>query len=631
MNSSFSSDLEWHLPAPVDSNCLAEINLSFPIRALLARRGLASPEEVQELINPKDPPNPFEHYPYLEKAVARLEIACERGEQLAICGDYDADGMTSTALLMSTLNILGAKPIAEIPDRKKDGYGLSVDIVNKIYSQKINLIITVDNGISAIEALKETNKLGMDVILTDHHTVSVKTPEVLALIHPSTIPNDSPYKCLAGVGIAYILASKLAERRKSPQALSNALDLFCIGTIADMAPLNGANRSILKKGIKRLHKTNCQGIKALQKLSGIDNRVIKAEDIGFKLAPKINAVGRIGEPKLIIRLLISMDFDQALQMARECEILNRQRQELCDAIEAESLALIDSGDESQSFFLLAQSHWHQGVIGIVASRIMQKFNRPVAMLAGDKDGFFRASVRGPEGFSVINALDQCADILEKYGGHPAAAGFSIKADNVIELHRRLNKLAQKHYQLHNNKVNIKPDANLRFSDINRLFIKELNQLEPFGIGNKKPLFSSRKCLIKNQRLLKGIHLKLDLLNHNIRQEAIIWGWNNKLLTSKLVDIVYHLDTNHWNGEEKIQLTIKAIRDYQDYAIIFQQGRKYKCKIINESTIDITNQKGQSIQAKIDDDRMINISDKHLNNQYVSKLIQISGIALGILP
>lgn len=387
-----ASDQQWRLPQPIEGDPLASVQLPAPLKAVLYRRGLQIPEQVTRLLSDQPLPPADQHFPELEAALTRLKQACLNKEAVAICGDYDADGMTSTALLMRALEAMGACPQAAIPSRMEDGYGLNTGMVESLHAEGVRLLVTVDNGVAAHDALTKASELGVEVILTDHHTLPSSRPTALALIHPATTPEESPYGCLAGVGLAYVLARALAAELKNPESISTARDLFCIGTVADMAPLTGANRTLLREGLTHLHRSNCPGVQALQQLAGLGDRPLRADDIGFQLAPRINAVGRIGEPSLVVDLLTADDPNRAFELGRQCDALNRQRRELCDAIEAEAVALLESDPSPlPPFLLLAQGHWHHGVIGIVAARLVERYQRPAALLASDGDGRMRIS------------------------------------------------------------------------------------------------------------------------------------------------------------------------------------------------------------------------------------------------
>ncbi|MEA5410870.1 DHH family phosphoesterase, partial [Synechococcus sp. BA-120 BA3] len=409
----------WLLPSPLGGDGPIEAagapdgDLPCELLALLRRRGLVTAEAVRQLLDPEAAPDPEAHFPALALAVERLVRCCQGAEAVAICGDYDADGMTSTALLVGVLQRLGARPRAAIPSRMEDGYGLNAAMVERLAAEGVRLLITVDNGVAAIEALERAADLQVEVILTDHHSLPPQLPPHLALLHPAVTPEDSPYRGLAGVGLAHVLATALCRRLRHRHGLEIALNLFCIGTIADMAPLEGVNRRWLLDGLPLLGRSPLPGLQALQQLAGLEKHRVDAEAVGFQLAPRINAVGRLGDPQLVVDLLTTEDPERALELARACEALNRQRRELCSAIEAEALALLEAdGPRRPAFLLLAQGHWHHGVIGIVASRLVERFGRPVALLAGEGGGRLRASVRAPKGFAVDGALTACADLLE---------------------------------------------------------------------------------------------------------------------------------------------------------------------------------------------------------------------------
>ena len=352
----------WLLPSPLPSqDCGAssaaeELAMPSELLAVLWRRGYRNALAIEALLSPPAAPDPRQHFPDLVRAEQRLVQACGQGETVAICGDYDADGMTSTALLAGVLQRLGAVALPAIPSRMAEGYGLNVAMVERLAKVGVRLLITVDNGVAAREALDRAVELGVEVILTDHHTLPAELPPHLALLHPAVTPPDSPFRGLAGVGLAHVLASGLCRRLQRQDGLAIALDLFCIGTIADMAPLVGVNRRWLMDGLPRLGSSTLPGLKALQQIAGIEQRPLDAETVGFQLAPRINAVGRIGDPLLVVELLTTEDQDQALDLARSCETMNRQRRELCDAIEAEALALLEAdGPHRPTFLLLAQS------------------------------------------------------------------------------------------------------------------------------------------------------------------------------------------------------------------------------------------------------------------------------------
>ena len=556
-----------------------ECGLPPQLLAVLWRRGHRSVEALRELLDPPAAPEPREHFPDLITAETRLEQACRRAEAVAICGDYDADGMTSTALLVGVLQRLGARPEAAIPSRMQEGYGLNVAMVERLAAAGIALLITVDNGVSALEALERAEALGLEVTLTDHHSLPPRMRPPRALLHPATTPEGSPYRGLAGVGLAYVLAEGLCRRMGRPDALAMALDLFCIGTIADMAPLAGVNRRWLLDGLPRLGRSALPGLQALQQLAGIEALPLDAQAVGFQIAPRINAVGRLGDPRLVVDLLTTDDRQQALELAQACEAMNRQRRELCDAIEAEALALVEAdGPNRAPFLLVAQGHWHHGVIGIVASRLVERFALPVALLAGEGNGLLRASVRAPRGFAVDRALAACSELLERHGGHPAAGGFTVRAEHLAALQERLEQLAR-HWLGEGGAARlVEPEALLALETIDRSFYAQMRRLEPFGIGHPAPLFWSCGCEVDNARLLRGGHLQLQLsqAGHSIR--AMAWRWQGEGLPSGTVDVAYHLRLDRWQGQERLQLDLVSLRPRQGEEVVLQRrDRTYWCR------------------------------------------------------
>ena len=554
--------------------------------AVLWRRGLRSAECLAELLDPPAAPEPREHFPDLIAAETRLEQACRGAEAVAICGDYDADGMTSTALLVGVLQRLGARPEAAIPSRMQEGYGLNVAMVERLAGAGIALLITVDNGVSALEALERAEALGLEVILTDHHSLPAQMPPHRALLHPATTPEGSPYRGLAGVGLAYVLAEGLCRRMNRADALAMAMDLFCIGTIADMAPLAGVNRRWLLDGLPRLGRSALPGLQALQQLAGIESRPLDAQTVGFQIAPRINAVGRLGDPRLVVDLLTTEDREQALELAQSCEAMNRQRRELCEAIEAEALALVEAdGPNRAPFLLLAQGHWHHGVIGIVASRLVERFSLPVALLAGEGGGLLRASVRAPRGFAVDRALTACGDLLERHGGHPAAGGFTVRAERVVALQERLEQLAQQWLGDAGNARLVEPEALLPLERIDRGFFAQMRRLEPFGIGHPAPLFWSCGCEVEDARLLRGGHLQLQLAQGGRSLRAMAWRWQGEELPRGLVDVAHHLRLDRWQGQERLQLELVALRPRQGEEVVLQRReRTYWCRRDGEGLI-----------------------------------------------
>ncbi len=630
---------QWHLPPPLPpdearAELAAALGLPPELVDLLRRRGHRDQEAIRTLLDPPAAPDPHQHFTDLERAERRLVEACRNAEAVAICGDYDADGMTSTALLTGVLQRLGARPRPAIPSRQDDGYGLNRGMVEALAAEGIRLLITVDNGVAAREALERAEALGVAVILTDHHTLPEVLPPHLALLHPALTPAGSPFRGLAGVGLAYVLASGLSRRLKRRDGLAIALDLFCIGTIADMAPLQGVNRRWLMDGLPRLAGSQLAGLRALQQLAGVEDRPLDAEAVGFRLAPRINAVGRLGDPLLVVELLTSDDAQRTLELARDCELLNRQRREICDAIEAEALALLEAdGPSRPSFLLLAQNHWHHGVIGIVASRLVDRFALPVALLAGEGDGRLRASVRAPRGFAVDAALQACADLLERHGGHPAAGGFTVRAENVGRLQERLEAMACRWRGEGGAGPVVEPEVLVPLERIDREFWRQLQRLEPFGVGHPPPVFWSSGCRLVSCRRLRGNHLQLELEQGGVRRQAMAWRWPGPDPEAGPLDVAWRLKLDHWQGEERLLLEVVALRRRGGDEVVLQHRRRsYWCRRQGEKLL-IRNAAGEELEVALatllESGNDVDAGVKDRRHVYVRGLAREAAQALGL--
>ncbi|MFZ9620304.1 MAG: single-stranded-DNA-specific exonuclease RecJ [Prochlorococcaceae cyanobacterium] len=631
----------WQLPQPLQAlgpSNPAELarasGLPHALIAVLLRRGYSSAAAIKALINPAAPPPPELHFSDLNRAVQRLQHACSSGEAVAICGDYDADGMTSTALLMGVLQRLGARPVAAIPSRMDDGYGLNTAMVERLAADGIRLLITVDNGVSATAALMRAEQLGVAVILTDHHSLPPELPPHLALLHPAVTPDDSPYRGLAGVGLAYVLARALCESLGENEGLAIALNLFCIGTIADMAPLLGVNRAWLHVGLPQLAASPLPGLQALLQLAGVEPRSIGAQTVGFQLAPRINAVGRLGDPALVVDLLTTDEPGRALELARQCDQLNRQRRELCDAIEAEALALLDAdGAQRSPFLLIAQNHWHHGVIGIVAARLVERFGRPVALAAGEGHGRLRASARAPRGFAMDQALQSCSTLLERFGGHPAAGGFSVRAEHLSALHEQLNALASVWLAGSGTGLPVEPEALLSLGQIDLDFWQAQQRLEPFGIGHPAPIYWSRHCQVLEQSRMRGGHLQLLLGQGESQIRAMGWRWQGGERVPPWVDVAYRLVRDHWQGRDRLQLELVGLRAAAaDSApvLLLRQQRQYWCTQQGDMVV-VRNEGGQELRHPV-----AALAGDHsggpqpqLEHPYLRDLFNEAALALGL--
>ncbi|MBN3883146.1 MAG: DHH family phosphoesterase [Nostoc sp.] len=573
-------------------------NLSSIISQLLINRGMETPEQVQAFLDPESLvlPSPLEDFPDLAISLELLQNAIASQTKIAICGDYDADGMTSTALLLRSLRTLGAQVDYAIPSRMHEGYGINKRIVEEFHSEGVGLILTVDNGISAFEPVARARELGLAVIITDHHDIPQKLPPANAILNPKLIAESSPYRGVAGVGVAYILAVSLAQQLGQTKGLIQPmLALFTLGTIADLAPLTGVNRRWVKRGLQHLPKSNLPGIQALIQVGGVQARgeerageqgsrgageeisnpkskiqnpkSLKPEDIGFRLGPRINAIGRIGNPQTVIELLTTDDMGVALERAMQCEQINASRQEMCQQIEQEAIAYVEAefvtSLQDNRVLIVVQPNWHHGVIGIVASRLVERYGVPVFIGTYEDEGHIRGSARSIPEFHVFEALEYCHDLLGKFGGHKAAGGFSLPAENLQMVRSRLIEFANQCLEPQHLKPLLKIDAEVNLNHLNQQLYQQLNALHPCGMDNPDPVFWTPNVQVVEQKIVGKGHIKLTVAqivdNQEYQIKAIAWRWGDYFRLPSRVDIAYKLRENYFNGNTSIELELIGVR------------------------------------------------------------------------
>ena len=571
----------WQIATPQPEQA-RELSLSTGLLPLVAQviinRDIATPDEAHTYIEPESQnlPSPWGEFEDLKISVELICEAIADEEQIAICGDYDADGMTSTALLMRALKHLGANVDYAIPSRMKDGYGINNRIVEEFAENGVGLILTVDNGISAYEPIERAIELGLSVIITDHHDLPEKLPPADAILNPKLLPDSSPYKGVAGVGVAYILAIATAQSLGKLKGLTTPImELFTLGTIADLAPLTGVNRRWLKRGLRALPNSQLLGIQALMQVAGVDEekKQLKPDDIGFRLGPRINAVGRIGDPQMVIELLTTDDPGLALERAMQCEQINQRRQQLCEQIEKEAIALVENTPipwKRDRVLVVVAAGWHHGVIGIVASRLVERYGVPVFIGTyedhEEKDASprtIRGSARSIDEFNVFDALNYCKDLLGKFGGHRAAGGFSFPADNLEQVKQRLSEFAHECLEVEHLKPLVKIDARASLGQIDNQLYEQIEGLQPWGIGNSTPIFWTPNVRVVEQRAIgkSQSHLKLTLqeVDSTTQIKAIAWRWGEYCPLPEYIDIAYKLQENHWQGETNIELELVGAR------------------------------------------------------------------------
>ncbi len=568
----------WDQP-PADPRLAGQLakatGLSPLLTQVLINRGLTTPEQAVDFLEPErlQLPAPLEEFPDLAASLELLVEAIDTQQAIAICGDYDADGMTSTALLLRALRILGAKVDYTIPSRMTDGYGINSRIVETCYGDGVSLILTVDNGIAAREPIALARQLGLAVIVTDHHDIPPELPPANAILNPKLLPPHSPYRGVAGVGVAYILAVCLAQLLDKTQDLTGPLlELFTLGTIADLAPLTGVNRRWVRRGLGLLPRSRLFGIQALIQVAGLadQSKPLKPEHIGFRLGPRINAVGRISDPQIVIDLLTTDDVGVALERAMQCEQINATRQELCQTIEQEAIAWCEQQQhlgaldlQQERVLVIVQPNWHHGVIGIVASRLVERYGVPVftGTYEDEEQKVIRGSARGIPEFDVFEALQSCQDLMEKFGGHRAAGGFSFLAKHLRQVQMRLSHYACQTLEIAWLKPLVKIDVQARLDDISQALYDQIDHLHPCGIENPDPVFWTPNVQVLEQQTVgrNRDHLKLLVSQGNTSIKAIAWRWGDYYPLPSRVDLAYKLKQNEWQGVSTIELELVGVR------------------------------------------------------------------------
>ncbi len=554
---------------------LAErLSLPLLLAQVMLNRGIDTPQKAEHYLDPElqQLPSVLEEFPDLAIALEYLGEAVVQQQPIAICGDYDADGMTSTALLLRALRSLGAHVRYAIPSRMQEGYGINQRIVDEFYAEGVRLILTVDNGIAAYEPIAHARNLGMVVIVTDHHDLPPQLPPAHAILNPKLIREESPFRGVAGVGVAYILAICLAQVFNQSAALTNPLlELFTLGTIADLAPLTGVNRRWVRRGLGLLPQSRLAGVQALIQVSGVSQEkgALKPEAIGFRLGPRINAVGRIGDPQVVIDLLTTDDLEVALELAQQCEEVNQLRRRMCELIEQEAIAHCEAQQYDLArdrVLVLVQKDWHHGVIGIVASRLVERYGVPVFIGTYEDEGQqqVRGSARGIPEFNVFEGLQCCADMLEKFGGHRAAGGFSLAATNLDEMRSRLVIFANIHLQPQHLQPLVSVDAEAKLADLTLDLYQAFDQLHPCGIENPDPVFWTPNVRVLEQKTIgqNRDHLKVTVAQARDGEDAmkaIAWRWGEYCPLPSPIDIAYRLRLNEWNGRQSVELELVGVR------------------------------------------------------------------------
>lgn len=554
---------------PADAESVGRLEQTLGISEVLARllvaRGFHERAAAEGFLNPTLDRliDPFV-MKGMSEAVSRIRLAISKQEQIWIYGDYDVDGITAISLLCRFFKWLGYPVSYYIPDRLEEGYGISEAGVARVRALGCSLMISVDCGITSVDRVEQARALGMDVIITDHHEPHAVIPAAVAVVNPKQPECPYPEKTLSGVGIAYKLAQAIAPEFQNEPVAEELLQIAALGTVADIVPLIGENRILVRHGIEALRRAPVPGTVALMKASGVDPRKVGTGHIGFMLAPRINAAGRIDAPQKGVELLITENSEEAEVLAEELSALNEERQRIERGIFDEAVGQVEALPEHQSgrVLVVAGEGWHPGVIGIVASRIVERYYRPCILLNAEGDTA-KGSARSIEGFNLFEALSTAKELLQKYGGHEMAAGMTLPRDNINALRAALNSCADEMLTEEDMIPRVQTECALTARQLQFSLLDDLDALEPFGQGNPKPIFLYRGLTIDQRRLLgkNQEHVKLITHDGNRIFEAIGFRWPNpaRLKPGQRVDLAFVLERNTFNGVESLQLQLKDAR------------------------------------------------------------------------
>ncbi|MBZ0293082.1 MAG: single-stranded-DNA-specific exonuclease RecJ [Anaerolineae bacterium] len=571
----------WLLRPQADRRLLRQYGKFHPVLAqVLYNRGYSKPVDAEAFLYARKTQNPLEQGTEMKdvrRTARRLLEAIQRKELIIVYGDFDADGVTSTVLMVTALKYLGANVRPYIPHRVDEGYGLNSDALERLSQDGAKVIITVDCGIRSVQDVEDGKAMGLDIIITDHHSIGPEIPNAFAVVNPKQEDCPYPEDMLAGVGVAHKVASTLMQLyygkrmyankalyQKVGQVLEDLLDLVAIGTVADLAPLDRVeNRVLVRRGLEVLNDARRPGVKALLEVAGIEPGKVSAMSIGFGLGPRINAAGRLESAMLAYDLLSTSDYDQALELAHQLDELNSERQDLTRAaqdvirqqlvtVESDTLPLIFAGGDFQP-----------GIVGLVAGRLVEEFYRPsVVMERGESES--RASCRSIPQFDITSALDECAELLVRHGGHAQAAGFTVLNENLGSLQERLTQLAVERLEGQELRPVLEIDAVVDVNQLSEELVDELSYLEPTGHMNPAPVLVSQNLYVLDWRLVgrDGRHLKFKVARAGRPPvDAIAFGmgdWTHRFPCR--IDVAYQLEINEWNGRRTMQMNVQDIRE-----------------------------------------------------------------------
>ena len=553
----------WNVGQPESAAVNALVTCGYaPLTAMvLSARGINTPAQAKECLSC----DAQLHDPFLmtdmDLAAGRVNLAMQRGEKIAVFGDYDVDGITATCLLTSFLRSCGAEVVSYIPGRLEEGYGLNPIAINQLHREGVKLIITVDCGITAVEEALLCKDLGIDLVITDHHECKDVLPEAIAVVDPHRPDGGYPHKNLSGVGVAFKLAAALSGDQMA--VLEEYADMVCLGTVADVMLLQGENRVFVAKGLESLRNTRRPGIAALMRESGCAQDTVSASSIGFMLAPRINAAGRMGQIDLAIELFLTDDPARASELAQALCELNRLRQNVESGIYDQAVGMLPEGKTPEAI-VLADETWHQGVVGIVASRIAEEFCCPTFLICLDGE-HGKASSRSFSGFNLFASLTTLSDLLESYGGHELAAGFTISRNQIPAFRKSICELAAAYYSDDTPRTCIDIDCAIEPELLTIRGIESLNQLEPTGNGCPKPVLMMKKLTVERIQMVGGgKHMRLRLRSGRNGINAIYFSASPETAAIRqgdLVDVAFNPQINEFRGERSVQMNILDIRPH----------------------------------------------------------------------
>lgn len=566
-------DARWAPPRPADPartrNLVGALNLPRPVCAILAARGLDEVDSAKRFLRPRldhlGDPAALADGPAAARRISRALLA---GETILVHGDYDVDGISAAGLLTRYLRGYGGNVVPFVPHRLRDGYDFSAAGLDAARASGASLIVTVDCGTVAHEAVAEASRSGIDVVVTDHHTVGDRLPEAHALVNPQRSDCAYPDKNLCGAGVAYrvaeLVAREMASRGAGRTDLHDLLDLVALATIADLVPLVGENRVLAHYGLRRMAESRWPGLRALLEVSEVDPASVTSGQVGFRVAPRINAAGRVGESVDALRLLLTDSEQEAGRLAARLDSLNAERRDEDRRTLEEALGHLERRFDPDSDFgvVLSGSGWHPGVIGIVASRVVEQIHRPVVMIALD-GSMGRGSARSIPGFHLYEALSQCAEHLERFGGHRQAAGMDIASDRIEAFRTAFNEVARVRLEGEDLRPTLTPDADLDVADANLDLVHWLSYLGPHGIGNAGPLFRLVGVELEGARVVGEGHVKTSLRQGTRRLDAIGFGLAHRhppeALSAGPFDALVRLERNEWRGRAAVQAKLVDLR------------------------------------------------------------------------